>query len=262
MKRLSPKKKWGQNFLRNRGAVRQIVEAVEARPDDLVLEIGPGEGALTRDLAQLDCRLRLVEIDPELASRLRAELGERAEIVEGDATDTPLPAEPFKAVGNLPYNVATPIIRGVISSPNFRRAVFMVQKEVAERLLAAPGDGEYGYLTVYRELYADARKLVTLSPASFHPRPKVWSAVVVLTPAERNLANDAASVLAIASQSFRMRRKTLANNLSGWRGLAKGDAEQCIESAGLAPGIRAERLSLADFDRLESAVAGRMGPQR
>lgn len=262
MKRLSPKKKWGQNFLRNRGAVRQIVEAVEARPDDLVLEIGPGEGALTRDLAQLDCRLRLVEIDPELASRLRVELGERAEIVEGDATDTPLPDEPFKAVGNLPYNVATPIIRGVISSPNFRRAVFMVQKEVAERLLAAPGEGEYGYLTVYRELYADARKLVTLSPGSFHPRPKVWSAVVVLTPAERNLANDSASVLALASQAFRMRRKTLANNLSGWRGLAKGDAEACIESAGLAPGIRAERLSLEDFDRLASAVAEHPDPER
>jgi len=257
MKRSSPKKKWGQNFLRNKGAVRQIVEAVQADPTDLVLEIGPGEGALTHDLARLDCRLRLVEIDPDLASRLRAELGGRAEIIEADATETPLPDEPFKAVGNLPYNAATPIIRAVISSPNFQRAVFMVQKEVAERLLASPGDGDYGYLTVYRDAFADAKKLVTLSPASFFPRPKVWSAVVVLTPADRNLRNDVGSVLAIASQSFRMRRKTLANNLVGWRGLTKPDAEDCIASAGLLPGIRAEQLSLDDFDRLESLVRER-----
>jgi len=254
MKRLSPKKKWGQNFLRNRGAVRQIVEAVEAGAGDLVVEIGPGEGALTRDLAALDCRLRLIEIDPELAARLRSELAERVEIIEGDATDTPLPGEPFRAVGNLPYNVATPIIRGVISNPMFRRAVFMVQKEVAERLLARPGTSEYGYLTVFREAYADARKLVTLSPASFFPRPKVWSAVVVLTPANRALENDVPSLLALASQSFRMRRKTLANNLTGWHGLTKGDAESRITEAGLPSGIRAEQLSLADFDRLESAI--------
>lgn len=258
MKRLSPKKKWGQNFLRNAGAVRQIAEAVEARPHELVLEIGPGEGALTHRLAELDCRLRLVEIDPELAARLRADFGGRAEIVEGDATQVPLPDEPFKAVGNLPYNVATPIIRAVIACPNFRRAVFMVQKEVAERLLASPGEGEYGYLTVFRELYADARKLVTLSPASFYPRPKIWSAVVVLTPATRNLGNDAESVLAIASQSFRMRRKTLANNLAGWRGLSKSEAASCIAAAGIDHGIRAEQLSLWDFDRLETAVRERV----
>jgi 16S rRNA (adenine1518-N6/adenine1519-N6)-dimethyltransferase len=255
MKRLSPKKKWGQNFLRNRGAARQIVEALDARPGELVLEIGPGEGALTHDLAQLDCRLRLVEIDPELTARLAKTLGARAEIVLGDATETPLPDEPFKAVGNLPYNVATPIIRGVIASPGFRRAVFMVQKEVAERLLASPGDAEYGYLTVFRTLYADARRLVTLSPASFHPRPKVWSAVVVLTPATRRLRNDAPTLIALASQAFRMRRKTLVNNLSGWRGLSKPEAEACVATAGLQPAVRAEQLSLDDFDRLETAIA-------
>lgn len=254
MKRLFPKKKWGQNFLRNRGAARQIVDAVEASSGELVLEIGPGEGALTQGLAQLDCRLRLVEIDPELAEQLKEAFGERAEIVLGDATEAPLPDEPFKAVGNLPYNVATPIIRRVIASPDFRRAVFMVQKEVAERLLASPGDDDYGYLTVYRTLYADARKLVTLSPASFHPRPKVWSAVVVLTPAVRHLQNDARTLLALASQAFRMRRKTLVNNLSGWRSLAKSDAEGCVAAAGLQPAVRAEQLSLEDFDRLETAI--------
>ena len=135
----------------------------------------------------------------------------------------------------------------------------MVQKEVAERLLAAPGDAEYGYLTVFRRLYADARKIATLSPASFFPRPKVWSAVVVLVPAERSLQNGGQDVLALASQSFRMRRKTLANNLAGWRGLAKPVAEECIRSSGLAPGIRAEQLALEDFDRLLTAVRGRTG---
>jgi 16S rRNA (adenine1518-N6/adenine1519-N6)-dimethyltransferase len=98
-----------------------------------------------------------------------------------------------------------------------------------------------------------------LSPASFYPRPKVWSAVVVLTPADRGLTNDAPTVLALASQSFRMRRKTLANNLAGWRELSKGEAEACITAAGLAPGIRAEQLSLLDFDRLQTAVRERTG---
>ncbi len=254
MKRLTPKKKWGQNFLRNMGAVRQIVEAVGAEPGELVLEIGPGEGALTRDLAKLDCRLRLIEIDPDLVARLRGELGTTVEIVHGDATETALPDEPFKAVGNLPYNVATPIIRTVIASRGFRRAVFMVQKEVAERLLAKPGDRDYGYLTVFRAAYADARKLVTLSPGSFYPKPKVWSAVVVLTPRSNGLRNERECVIAVASRAFRMRRKTLANNLSGWRDLDKSTATACITAAGLPADVRAEQLSLDDFDRLETRI--------
>src|SRR5436190_120082 len=169
----APKKKWGQNFLRNRGAVSRIAEAIEPQPDELLLEIGPGEGVLTEKLAEFPNDLMAVEIDPELAERLRARFGSRVEILNDDATTLPLPARPFRAVGNLPYNVGTPILRRVIASANWRRAVFMLQKEVAQRLVAKPGNEQYGYLTLYAQLFATARILMTLDPGSFHPRPKV-----------------------------------------------------------------------------------------
>src|ERR1041385_6844546 len=131
-----PKKKWGQNFLRNRGAVARIVEAVEPAPDELILEIGPGEGVLTEKLAELPNEIEIIEIDPSLADRLRARFGPRVTVVTDAATEAPPPARPFRAVGNLPYNVGTPILRRVIAGANWRRAVFMLQKEVAERLPA------------------------------------------------------------------------------------------------------------------------------
>src|SRR5918996_676620 len=152
-----PKKKWGQNFLRNAGAVSSIVAAVEPSPEELILEIGPGEGILTEKLAALPNDLTVIEIDPELAARLRARFGERVEVLNDDATEAPLPPRPFRAVGNLPYNAGTPILRRVIASANWRRAVFMLQKEVAERLVAQPGDEQFGYLTLYTALFARAR---------------------------------------------------------------------------------------------------------
>src|SRR2546423_13272350 len=168
-----PKKKWGQNFLRNQGAVNRIVAAVEPEPDELILEIGPGEGVLTEKLVELPNDVTAVEIDPDLAARLRARFGPRVEVLEDDATEAPLPARPFRAVGNLPYNVGTPILRRVIAGSYWRRAVFMLQKEVAERLTAHAGDEQYGYLSLYTQLFARARILMTLEPCSFHPRPQV-----------------------------------------------------------------------------------------
>src|SRR5687768_3623936 len=120
---MRPKKKWGQNFLRNRGAVEKIVAAIEPRPDELVLEIGPGEGALTDKVLALPNRVIALEIDPDLAARLRAKYGDRLEIRNEDAVDAELPATPFRAVGNLPYNVGTPILRRIIADPHCRRAV-------------------------------------------------------------------------------------------------------------------------------------------
>ena len=164
-----PKKQWGQNFLRNRGAVGRIVDAVEPQPDELIVEIGPGEGVLTEKLAELPNELMAIEIDPELAERLRARFGERVDVRNDDATEAPLPARPFRAVGNLPYNVATPILRRVIASATWRRAVFMLQKEVADRLVARPRDEPYGYLTLYTELFARARILERNSRQSALP---------------------------------------------------------------------------------------------
>jgi 23S rRNA (adenine-N6)-dimethyltransferase len=122
-----PQKKWGQNFLRNPGAADHIVEALEAAPEELILEIGPGEGVLTRRLVTLPNRILAWEIDPDLVERLHAAYP-TVNLVHTDATREPLPEEPYRAVGNLPYNVATPILRRVVASSHWRRAVFMFQK--------------------------------------------------------------------------------------------------------------------------------------
>ncbi len=254
---LKPKKKWGQNFLRNPRAARDIAAALEPGGDELVLEIGPGDGALTRELIALGRSVRAIEIDPELAERLRRAFPGNLELVEGDATDAPLPDVPFRVAGNLPYNVATPILRRVITDPLCRRAVFMLQKEVVDKILAKPSDEEYGYLSLFVKLWADSRLLFTLPPNSFFPRPKVWSAVVVLNPVERSLANAKDELVALVSHSFRMRRKTLANNLTGFRDIAKAEAEATIVAAGLDPRVRAEALSLEQFDELATAISRR-----
>lgn len=245
-----PKKKWGQNFLRNRGAVDRIVAAVDPQPDELVLEIGPGEGVLTGKLAELGNPFQAIEIDPELAEKLRAKYGEA--IVEGDALELPLPDRPFRAVGNLPYNVGTPILRRVVASPHFRRGVFMLQKEVAERLVAKPNDEAYGYLTLYVAMFATAKTLMTLEPKSFYPPPKVRSAVVVLDPDRKPYTSE--DLIDLVSTSFRMRRKQLVNNLIGWRGAARADIVAALHAAGIDETARAETLGLPEFERLRQAL--------
>src|SRR5688500_10252736 len=252
---MRPKKKWGQNFLRNRGAVDRIVAAVEPQADEVVLEIGPGEGALTDKLLALPNRIIALEIDPALAARLRAKYGDRMEIQNVDAVDAELPSTSFRAVGNLPYNVGTPILRRVIADPNCRRGVFMLQKEVADRIVAKPGSDPYGYLTLYVAAYASAKTLMTLDPRSFYPPPKVRSAVVVLDPHDPGLTSPREELLELISASFRMRRKKLVNNLTGYQDLTREQVLAAMEKADIDPDARAETLSLADFDRLWTAAA-------
>jgi 16S rRNA (adenine1518-N6/adenine1519-N6)-dimethyltransferase len=243
-----PKKKWGQNFLRNRGAVERIVAAVKPEPDELIVEIGPGEGVLTERLIAFANEIVVVEIDPALAARLRTRFGPRIEVIEGDALEFPLPTRPWRAVGNLPYNVATPILRRVVASEHWRRAVFMLQKEVADRLVAVPSTESYGFLTLFVQLYARARVLMTLDPGSFYPPPKVRSAVIILEPDRKPYVSE--ELIELISAAFRMRRKTLVNNLATWRNLGRSNAFATIERAGLSRGDRAETMSLDDFVRL------------
>ena len=257
-----PQKRWGQNFLRNASAVDKIVGALEAPSGEMILEIGPGRGALTRRLALLPNEIVAWEIDPELAASLQGELGERVRVEETDATDAPLPDAPFRVVGNLPYNVATPIVRRVVSSPAWRRAVFMFQKEVADKLTAAPGDDDFGFLTLAVTLRADARKLMTLGPGSFYPKPKVNSAVVVLDPVRRDLVSPIEEIEALVSTSFRMRRKTLVNNLVLGLEMDRQDAIAVLEESGIDAAARAETLDLATFDRLAAVIAARRTGER
>ncbi|HLJ73925.1 MAG TPA: rRNA adenine dimethyltransferase family protein, partial [Thermoanaerobaculia bacterium] len=185
-----------------------------------------------------------IEIDPDLAARLRQRFGDI--IINDDALEAPLPARPFRAVGNLPYNAGTPILRRVIAGPHFRRAVFMLQKEVADRLVAKPGDEPYGFLTLYGQLYATARILMTLEPGSFHPRPRVRSAVVVLD-ANRNAFADE-DLIELISTAFRMRRKKLVNNLTTL--YPRDEVLAALRSAGIDEGVRAEDLGLEAFAKI------------
>jgi 16S rRNA (adenine1518-N6/adenine1519-N6)-dimethyltransferase len=252
---MRPKKKWGQNFLRNRGAVEKIVAAVEPQPGETIVEIGPGEGVLTEKLVELGAPVVAYEIDPDLASRLSQRLAS-VEVRNQDALAATLPPGPFRAVGNLPYNVGTPILRRIIADSGCRRAVFMLQREVADRITAKPGDEPYGYLTLYMQMYASARRLMVLGPRSFYPPPKVDSAVVVLDPRPAAYESDAGDLLDLISTSFRMRRKKLVNNLTDWRNASREDVLQAMDAAGLDPNVRAETMSLDEFDRLTAAFVG------
>lgn len=251
-----PKKKWGQHFLRNHAAVEKIAAAVEPREDEIILEIGPGEGVLTGDLIALGRPVVALEIDPDLAGKLKQRFGDRLEIRNEDAVDADLPDRPYRAVGNLPYNAGTPILRRVIADPNCRRAVFMLQKEVADRLVAGPDTDPYGFLSLYRQLYSNARILLKLGPKSFHPRPKVDSAVVVLDPKPRDYDSDPQTLHDLVSASFRMRRKKLVNNLIGWQGRKREEIVEAMVAAGINPDARAETLDLHAFDRLLRALSG------
>jgi 16S rRNA (adenine1518-N6/adenine1519-N6)-dimethyltransferase len=242
---MPPKKKWGQNFLRNRGAVEKIVAAIEPEPGDLVLEIGPGEGVLTEKLVTLPNDLAAIEIDPELFAKLQQRFGDRIDLRHEDAVTAALPDRPYRAVGNLPYNVGTPILRRIVADPNCRRAVFMLQKEVADRLVAKPGTEAYGFLTLVVQLYANSRILMTLDPGSFHPPPKVRSAVVVLDADRKPYASD--ELIDVISHAFRMRRKTLVNNLTGWRGMSREQVLEGMARAGVDAGARAESVELKGF---------------
>jgi 16S rRNA (adenine1518-N6/adenine1519-N6)-dimethyltransferase len=244
---VAPKKKWGQNFLRNRGAVDRIVAAIEAEPGETIVEIGPGEGVLTEKLVELPNEIVAIEIDPELGERLRSRFGDRLDLRNEDALEATLPDRPFRAVGNLPYNVGTPILRRVIAHPQCRRAVFMLQREVADRIVAKPGDEQYGFLTLYIAMFASARKLMTLGPKSFYPSPKVDSAVVVLDPSPPAEPMDRTALIEFISAAFRMRRKKLVNNLTQW---PREDVLRALRENGLDENIRAETMSLEQFATL------------
>jgi len=182
-----------------------------------VVEIGPGRGALTAHLLERTDHVIAVEIDPILVQYLRAKFRatDRLELVEGDILKTDLKRwGPAVVVGNLPYYITSPIVEKVLGlGPPLLRAVFLVQKEVAERLAAAPGSRDYGYLTVATQFFAEVEYLFTVPPAAFHPAPKVDSAVVRLTPRREPPTADPAAFLRFVSLAFQHKRKTLRNNL-------------------------------------------------
>lgn len=214
----------------------------------MCVEIGPGPGGLTAALLKRCERLVAVELDGALASALRERFASvpQLEVVEGDVLETDLAQWGEVVVcGNLPYYITSPIVEKTLSlGPLLKRAVFLVQKEVAERIAAAPGSRDYGYLSVATQLHCHVERLFLVKPASFRPPPKVDSAVVRLTPHSVGMPVETRDFLAFASACFRQKRKTLKNNLSGLFAKEVLDAHP-------RSGARAEQLSVAELIALQ-----------
>lgn len=244
-----PRKRFGQNFLRDPGVIREIVAAIGPKPSDRLLEIGPGEGVLTRELLQSGAHLDVIELDRDLVAALKQRFAgvERLRIHEGDALKFDIrsiaQAGRVRVVGNLPYNISTPLMFRLFDQLDAVEDMhFMLQKEVVDRICAGPGDGSYGRLSVMAALYCEAQHLFDVGPECFYPQPKVVSAVVHLVPhaapPDPELVRRVGAVVAAA---FAQRRKTLRNALKGVLD------ETAIGRAGIDPGVRAEELSLDDY---------------
>ena len=258
-----PRKRFGQHFLEP-AWVAKVVDTLEAHPGDTFVEIGPGRGALTSMLAPRVARLVAVEIDRELAAHLAATVPVHVRIVTADFLKIDLASlgsgeAPLRVVGNLPYNVGAPILfrlfQWAAGGTTVRDATVMLQREVADRMLASPGTPEYGVLSIYTAVHADATRLLTLPPGAFRPPPQVTSSVIGLRfkPPPVDIGPPGAFD-AIVRGTFSQRRKTLLNALRPVADRLSRDPAALIGRAGLDPRLRPGDLSLADFAALARAV--------
>lgn len=262
---LRPNRRWGQNFLIDGNVLARVVEAAGLGPGDGVLEIGPGLGALTRELAARVRRVLAVEIDPGLYEALAQEtLADltNVRVLHADFLELELasvvPAElgpgRHPVVANIPYSITSPVvIRLLEHRALFDRAVLMVQKEVADRLTAAPGTKDYGSLTLFVHLFAEARSVRFVSRRAFFPAPEVDSEIVRLDirPEPRYPGIDPDRYLAVVHAAFQQRRKSLGNALTGPAlGWSKEEARARLAAAGIDPTRRGETLTPDEFSRL------------
>ncbi len=267
---MNAKKQFGQNFLTDPRIPRRIVELSGIGPDDCVIEIGPGHGILTRELAARALRVAAVEIDSDLVPELREKFADapNVSIIEGDFLQTDVKALANGLSGgkrvcvcaNIPYYITSPIILKLLEERECVRSfTVMVQKEFAERLCAKKGSADYSSLTVLCSYYASVKKLFAVPAGCFTPRPKVDSAVIRLdlydTPAAS--PKDEKLFLELIRSAFAYRRKTLFNCVQSTHGarFSKQEIAQAFEKASLAPSVRGEELDIFDICRLSDALS-------
>ena len=252
----------GQHFLRDPRTARAIVDLVAPGPRDLVVEIGPGEGALTAELERRAGRVIALEIDPALAARLRTRFP-GVEVLEADARRWSYRSLPRPSggrvvvVGNLPYSVAKPILQSLVQARTaIDEMALMLQREVADRVAAPPGGRTYGSLSVLTQLYCEARVALHVPPGAFRPPPRVESAVVHLRvlPTPRVAVSDEPRFSSVVRAAFAHRRKTLANALAGSLGMAPGAVRAAADATGIDPGRRAETLTIPEFAALSARL--------
>lgn len=260
--KVPPKKSLGQNFLTDPNYVRKIVDAAAVVPSDQVLEIGPGLGHLTRELAARAGKVLAIELDGRVIPHLEEEFGSASnvEIVKADALLFPYEGlqGTWKVVANLPYYISTPLVQKLLAMRRvFASLTIMLQKEVAERIVASPGGKDYGVLSVQVQYAAHPRIAFTVPAGAFTPRPKVDSAVMVLAlrPAPAVAVINEESFFRVVKAAFSQRRKTLRNSLSqlGFDSAALKNAEHL---SGIDLGRRAETLTLEEFGALANLLYG------
>ncbi|UXI67443.1 16S rRNA (adenine(1518)-N(6)/adenine(1519)-N(6))-dimethyltransferase RsmA [Tahibacter amnicola] len=252
------KKRFGQHFLHDPGLIRRIVQAVAPKPGDRLVEIGPGEGAITLPLLEQHGEITVIELDRDLIPRIEAAAAPhgRIEVVNADVLTVDFTAlakgGKIRLVGNLPYNISSPILFHCLEhAGSIIDMHFMLQKEVVDRMAADPGSKVYGRLSVMLQLYCRVEPLFKVPPGAFNPPPKVDSAVVRLTPLppERRHDADPRLVERVVREAFGQRRKTLSNALHH-----VATAEQ-IQAAGIDPRTRAEQLAPSQFVAIARIVA-------
>ena len=252
---IKPRKRFGQNFLVDQGLIGKIIRSFDTRPGEQVVEIGPGQGALTEHLVNTGCDLTLVEIDRDLADLL-AERFPNVNSINEDVLKADLPAvisePPVRVIGNLPYNISTPLMFRLFKHLElFHDMHFMLQLEVVNRMTAEPSTKSYGRLSIMTQLYCQAEKLFEVPPEAFNPRPKVQSAIVRLEPRHRIAQVDTGVIEPMLIQAFSSRRKTIRNALKGLI------SESELESLGLSPTLRPENLSVEDYIACSNLISAR-----
>lgn len=257
------RKRFGQNFLHDDYVIDRIVSAINPLDGENLVEIGPGLGAITEPVCERVNKLTVIELDRDLAKRLRHHPfhNEKLTVVEQDALKMNFaelqkqfddPSVPLRVFGNLPYNISTPLMFQLFSFAGIIKDMhFMLQKEVVNRLAAGPGHKNYGRLSVMAQYYCQVLPVLEVPPGAFTPPPKVDSAVVRLVPHATPTVDvqDVAMLEKICAAAFNQRRKTIRNSLKDWI------TEEEMTSLGLNPGVRAETLSLDNFASLANIVS-------
>jgi 16S rRNA (adenine1518-N6/adenine1519-N6)-dimethyltransferase len=254
------RKRFGQHFLADPGVIDAIIRAVHPTKDDVIVEIGPGQGAITDALARNAGHLHAVELDRDLVARLRQQYGGNPDVTvhEADALqfDFSKLGDRIRVVGNLPYNISTPLLFHLLK---FREQIvdmhFMLQKEVVDRMAAAPGSKAYGRLGIMLGCHLNIESLFDVPPDSFDPPPAVTSAVVRLDPLPAGAfqIDDEAGLSTLVATAFMQRRKTLRNSLK------KLVERPDFEAAGIDAGLRPEQVSIADYIRLSNYLRQKSG---
>jgi len=255
----TPRKRFGQNFLHDHNIIYNIISSIQAQPNEHWVEIGPGQGALTVPLLGEGVQLDVVELDRDLVSLLKQKFNEqpRLQIHSGDALRFDFSTlikhnEKLRVIGNLPYNISTPLMFHLLDNAAIIEDMhFMLQKEVVDRICAAPGSKKYGRLSVMMQYYCATEMLFEVPPESFDPVPQVTSAIIKLVPHQQPpvQVDDVAKLNKVVTQAFSQRRKTLRNSLK------KLIDEQDIAKLGIDPTARAETLSLSDFANLSNILS-------